>query len=529
MSTVGHSLKLLSGLFSDQSLTKKAYLNALTVVLEYAASLLVGFLVTPLMVAGLGNYHYGMWQVLNRLVGYINPASGRPGFALKATLANQQASADYDQKRRYVGSTIVIWLLFLPLLISIGGIVSWFVPYWIQASAAHVWVIRAATGLLVANLIVGSLSSVPQSTLQGENLGYKRMGMSVLLVLMGGGFTWLALYLGTGIIGVATAVVASTLANGLFFLWVVKNYAPWFGVARPRYADTQQLLGLSWWFMGWNLVTNLLLASDVVVLGFLNSVESVTNYSLTKYVPETLIGIIVIVIFGIVPGLGRIIGTGDNEKAVRLRNEINSFNWLIATTLGASILIWNRVFVTLWVGAEHYSGALPNLLIVIAAMQLVFIRSDGNIIDLTLRMSQKVLLGFLAVIISIAIASLLVGHFKLGIPGLCVGIMAGRLILSLGYPRLIGRFLGVALSSQLNGILRPAIVTVFMFLLSIALDGPFSTLAWAGATGWFLFILSAGITGIVTLLLSFYAGLSSTQRGNIVRRVRAVLTTAESV
>ena len=30
---------------------------------------------TPLMVAGLGNYLFGMWQVLNRLVGYITPAS----------------------------------------------------------------------------------------------------------------------------------------------------------------------------------------------------------------------------------------------------------------------------------------------------------------------------------------------------------------------------------------------------------------------------------------------------------------------
>lgn len=529
MSTVGRSVKFFSGLFSDKSLTKKAYLNAITVVLEYAASLLVGFLITPLMVTGLGNYFFGLWQVLNRLVGYINPASGRPAFALKATLANQQASTDYDQKRRYVGSTLLIWLLFLPFLISVGGIVSWFVPYWIQASAADVWVIRTVAGLLVANLIIGSLSSVPQSTLQGENLGYKRMGMSVLLVFVGGSFTWLALHFGTGIVGVAFAAVAFTFANGLFFLWVVKNYARWFGMARPRPADVRQLLGLSWWFMGWNLVTNLLLASDVVVLGFLHSVESVTNYSLTKYVPETLIGIIVIIIFGIVPGLGRIIGTGDHEKAIRLRSEINSFIWLIATTLGASILLWNRVFVTLWVGVEHYAGTLPNLLIVIAAMQLVFIRSDGNIIDLTLRMSQKVLLGFAAVILSIAAASLLVGYFRLGIAGLCVGIMAGRSILSLGYPRLIGRFLGAALSSQLSGILRPALVTILLFSLSIAVDSFLSPLPWAGAKGWFLFLLSAGITGLGTLVLSFYAGLSSAKRGIILSRVRGVLTTAESM
>src|SRR5512141_1897508 len=135
MSATSRPIKLISGLLSDNGLTKKAYLNALTVMLDYAASVLVGFLVTPIMVAGLGNYLFGMWQVLNRMVGYITPASGRPGFALKATLANQQASTDYAQKRRYVGSTLIIWLMFLPLLIASGAIVSWFVPYWVHAPA----------------------------------------------------------------------------------------------------------------------------------------------------------------------------------------------------------------------------------------------------------------------------------------------------------------------------------------------------------------------------------------------------------
>ena len=40
--------------------------------------------------------------------------------------------------------------------------------------------------------------------------------------------------------------------------------------------------GRSWWFLAWNLVTSFLLASDVVVLGFFDSIVSVTNYSLTS-------------------------------------------------------------------------------------------------------------------------------------------------------------------------------------------------------------------------------------------------------
>ncbi len=518
----------LTSLLSDKGLTKKAYLNALTVVLDYGARLIVGFLVTPLMVAGLGDYLFGMWQVLNRLIGYISPASGRPGFALKATLANQQASTDYDQKRRYVGSTLIIWVLFLPILVGVGGIVSWFAPYWVRASSDYIWMVRIVAGLLVLNTIVDSLSSMPQVTLQAENLGYKSIGMSVVLVFLGGGFTWLALFLKTSIVGVAVAAVASTLATGSFFLWIVKRYTPWFGVVKPRLADTRKMLGLSGWFMLWNLVTSLLLASDIVVLGLFNSVESVTNYSLTKYVPETLIGVIVIIVFGIMPGLGSIIGTRNYQKAIRLRGEINSFIWLIATTLGASILIWNRVFIGLWVGADYYSGALPNLLIVVAAMQLALIRSDGNIIDLTLHMSHKVLLGLLSVTISILSASILVGYFNFGVVGLCLGIIGGRLIISIGYPLLISHFLGIKLSSQLSGLLRPISITVLLFLGAVVLDDFLSAIVWTGARGWIAFLLSAFATGLLMLVISFFAGLSGEQRKSMIRRVQSAVMSVES-
>lgn len=522
-SMIAQPLKFVPKLLSDENLTKKASLNALASMLDYATRLLVGFFLTPLMVIGLGDYFYGMWQILNRLVGYITPASGRPTYALKWTLANQQVSTDFDQKRRYVGSTLVIWALFLPFLTGLGGVVSWFVPYWVHAPAEYVWIVRVVSGLLVANMIADTLASVPQAVLQGENLGYKRMGMSTILVVVGGGFTWLALYLKAGIAGVAGSVVAATVVTGLFFVWVVRSYAPWFGVAKPQRADIRRMLGLSWWFMVWNLVTSLLLESDVVVLGLLGSVESVTNYALTKYVPEMLIGVIVIIVFGITPGLGGIVGSKNYGKAVRLRGEIMSLIWLFATALGTAILLWNKVFMGLWVGARHYSGSLPNLLIVVGVVQLVYIRSDGNIIDLTLRLSQKVLLGILSVTISIVAASLAVGYFKLGIVGLCLGIMAGRSIISVGYPALISRFLRVSLSSQLKSTLRPALVTVLLFSFASGLDSLLPTTTWSGARGWISFFLSAGMTGILLLLLSFYAGLSGEQRKQILHRVRMVL------
>ena len=50
------NIKALSKRFSDESLTKKASLNAFASLLDYGARVLVGFLVQPILVAGLGDY-----------------------------------------------------------------------------------------------------------------------------------------------------------------------------------------------------------------------------------------------------------------------------------------------------------------------------------------------------------------------------------------------------------------------------------------------------------------------------------------
>jgi len=517
------NINILSKLFTDENLTKKAYLNAVASGLDYAARLVVGFILTPWLVVGLGTYSYGLWQILNRMVGYLTPASGRPAFALKWTLANQQASTDYDQKRQHVGSALVVWVIFLPIMGVIGGVLAWFVPYWIKdVPAEYFWEVRIVTGILVANLVIGSLTNIPQSVLQGENLGYKRMGMSAALVIVGGGLTWLALYLNIGIAGVAAAALITTLLTGLFFLLIVRSYAPWFGVARPSSQATRWFLGLSGWFMGWNLVMSLMEASDVVLLGILGSVESVTTYTLTKYVPETLISIIAIMAFGIAPGLGGIIGSGKFERASQLRGEIMAFTWLISTTLGATILVWNRAFLGLWVGGEYSAGSLPTLLVIVLVTQFVFIRNDASIIDLSLNLQQKVLIGALSVILSIVMAGFLVGYLQLGIIGLCLGIAAGRLILSLGYPYIVGGLLKVSLSSQFKSSIRPAIVTIILFLLAMGLENQVRAHMVGGLSGWIRLILFACLTALIISCVSFLGGLTSRQRRSILNRIRIV-------
>jgi hypothetical protein len=219
-------------------------------------------------------------------------------------------------------------------------------------------------------------------------------------------------------------------------------------------------------------------------------------------------------VFGITPGLGKLVGAGNLKKVAHVRGEIMSFTWLVMTVVGSTILLWNPSFLRLWVTAEYDAGSISTLLIVLMVAQFVLIRNDANLIDLTLNLRRKVLLGLLSTTLALVFAGVLVSFFNMGIVGLCCGFIAGRSILSLGYPWLVGRFLGIPLAAQLKAVVRPALVTVLLWV-------PMSRLAYVGAeSSWLGLIFSVGATLVVIFLFAFYGGLAGDQREQIVQRVR---------
>ena len=123
---------------------------------------------------------------------------------------------------------------------------------------------------------------------------------------------------------------------------------------------------------------------------------------------------------------------------------------------------------------------------------------------------------------------MLVGYFNMGIIGLCLGIMSGRLILSVGYPYLISHFLEIPLSKQLQGMVRPILVTLLLFVGAIVVDNLLPTVTRPGAQHWIGFFFSAGLSAILILTFSFFAGLPAEQRSSILRRVRMLYSQPDS-
>src|SRR4029077_5677757 len=99
-----------------------------------------------------------------------------------------------------------------------------------------------------------------------------------------------------------------------------------------------------------------------------------------------------------------------------------------------------RSFLHLWVGSEHYAGFWTDLLIVLIMIQTVYIRTHSCVIDAALQVRQRVIINAMAALLSVVFMVILTLY--LGIVGLCLGLLGGRVVQSIYLPLIVRSCLG---------------------------------------------------------------------------------------
>jgi O-antigen/teichoic acid export membrane protein len=499
-------------------LTRRASFNAAAALLDYTTRIGVGLLVTPLLVSGLGRTLFGVWEMLSRIATYMQATDGRPTEALKLVIAQRQTHPDDEAKRRCVGAAIAVWVLVSPVVLAAGTALVWIAPRLTKVPPEMAGEVRITAALLVVSFMLESLASAPDSVLRGMNLAYRRMGLQSLLNIAGGLLAAGAILTGLGLTGLGGAQIVRAALTGLCFFLLARTFVKWFGAARPRLHEVKALFGMSAWLSAGNVVSKIGLASDVVILGAVAEPALVATYVLTGYAARVATGMHVLTASSAVPGLGGLLGVGQLERARQARSELLIMTWLYVTAIGTTILLWNRAFLSLWVGGENYANGIVNVLIVLIAVQTAFVRVDAYIIDASLRPRRRVLVGALAAVLTVGLSIVLTRAY--GLVGLCVAVLAGRSVQTFAYPLLVRSSLGRVRSTV--SALRAArliLVTALLFTVAAVLGeriAPTGWLAWAGGVAASVLLASA---------LALLLGLTTDARALVVRRLRILIRT----
>ncbi len=496
--------------------TRATSLNALALVGNYFVTILAAFLANPLLCRFLGASGFGVWQICLRLLTFVSASDGRATQALKWTIANKSGSAETQEKQRDIGSALIVWLAFVPLMAGLGILVVWLSPHLIRGLAEGQYAtVRIVCVILLFDLLLLPLRSIPEAVMTGMNQAYRCVWIEALRTVLNVGLMVLLAYVGFGLTGMAGAAVAASLVAGVAGVIVAKRSLPWFRVKRPRRGDLRLFAGFSIWVFVWALLNKLMLSSDILLLGVLSSTRLVTSYAMSNYAVQSVINLAALGVSAGIPSIGAMVAGDGRQRAGAVREEILAVCWLITVVGGGAILLLNRAFISLWVGPEYSVGPLENLLMVLMMMQCILIRSDAFIIDATLNMRAKVVLGAVSTGMSILFAYVLGRVTASPVVGVISGLILGRLLLTVCYPILVARFLGHS-RRNLVDMLRPAVVTAALFA-SCSLLGRHLTFR-----SWPMFASAGALSLLLLLPAAFGLGVPPEFRTRIRRRLEYV-------
>ncbi|MEN6333946.1 MAG: hypothetical protein ABFE01_06760 [Phycisphaerales bacterium] len=496
--------------------TRATSLNAIALVGNYFVTLVAAFLANPLLCRFLGSSGFGVWQICLRLLTFVSASDGRATQALKWTIANKSGSTAVEEKQRDIGSALIVWLAFVPLVAVLGGLVVWLSPHLIRGlPTTQYGIVRIVCVILVFDLLLLPLRSIPEAVMTGMNQAYRCVWIEALRTVVNVGLMVLLACVGFGLIGMAGAAVVASTAAGVMGVLVAKRSLPWFRVKRPRRGDLRLFAGFSVWVFLWALLNKLILSSDVLLLGVLSSTHLVTSYAMSSYAVQSAVNLAALGVSAGIPSIGAMVGSDDRRRAGGIRDEMVVVSWLITAVAGSMILLLNRAFVSLWVGPAYYIGDLENLLMVLMMMQLIRIRNDAFIIDVTLNMRAKVAFGAVSTALSILLGYVLGRVAASPTIGVIAGLILGRLPLTVYYPILVRRFLGHG-APKLADMLRPIIVTASLFASCSLLNRRITFNSWA------MLVVVAVVSMMLLSLAALGLGVPSEFRTRIRRRLEYV-------
>jgi len=406
-------------------------------------TLLLGFVVTPIVLGFLGRDLYGFWVIVGSVIGYVGMVDFGITGSVGTLIAREQGSP--ESVNRIAANALAMHTTTgaCALLLSIAAAV--YAPDLLhvpdtQRDLISKLILLAGTGLAL---------SFPARTLKAVFRGTQRIAtlrfVEFVLTLFRTGLMLLLLFLGVGILALPWSTIASSLLSLLVFTTLACRRIPGFRIRVQDISREQssRILSVSgWWFLG-SLGALFIYQTDNIVLGRYLDSAAVTTYALTFRVAEMIRGQMFQLNLAIAPGVGDLVGRGDT---LRLRSVfISGTRIVLFLGLSAAFLIMklNRGFISLWVGSENYGGDLLTAVFAGTLVYLVFFHSAAviltNLLDLRVLAGTRFLEGIFNLLLSLALVR------RYGLVGVAGATLAAGLLTTGWFlPRRAGKLIGLS-------------------------------------------------------------------------------------
>ena len=345
--------------------------NVLSNYLLAIATVVVGFVVTPILTHQLGIQRYGVWALIGALIPFLELLE--LGFA-NATVAFIGRHLELDEHDK-VDATINTSFLILSVLgvVAFIGVTIFtiFLPEIVTTIPKDL--VGQAQFLLLLMAFDMALS-IPMDTFGGALIGLQRydlLNYSLVAVLTAQAIGWvIVLAFHGGLVALGIVTVAISLVGQLSRFLIARHLLPWFRLSFRRFdaALARTFTTLSGWYSLAQISDAVLTLTDVLIVGAVAGVASAAVYAVAQRVGPLPLRIVQPRIYTLFPTAAEL-GARNNESGLRDRTEaVARFALYLSVPVAIALGFLAGPFVEVWVGSLFREAATIIGLLCIASV-----------------------------------------------------------------------------------------------------------------------------------------------------------------
>jgi len=458
-------------------------------IVSLAVSGIVGLLLVPIMLSGLGMERYGLWLAVSSIVGIASGLGFGLGLSVVREVAASSGNSDTNESERLVSSARILYLLLgaavMVGLTLLAGVISLGLHL---SSSTRVLVFPVC--VIVGLAFVGEqLSAFALAVLAGLRR-FDLIGMVAIIgTISNAVLLWVALRTGHSLIALAVlrAVVAfaSALTTSIMVLIVCPVFGHWKAIIDLQCLRSKTRFVLA--SQANTVIGNAVFDGVAPLIGFLSGAAAIVPYRIGLKFPQFLGVVSGRVAEVLYPASSEYEGVGDTHKmkdALRWGTRILVLLNIPALT---ALFVLAPTLLHFWVPATP-PEAIPIMRVYILAILFDVAGYTADNLLWGVGMAEALLKMMLtAGVVTLGLGTFLVFH--IGVVGMAIGTASGFGVKSFLLIRLSSRRFGVSMGDIIGsttcGLIIPTILCAATIWTSARLFPPngLSSVALLGTLG----------------------------------------------
>ncbi|HVU79695.1 MAG TPA: oligosaccharide flippase family protein [Gaiellaceae bacterium] len=345
--------------------------NALGVYGVYAASIVSGLVVTPLIVHHLGKAGLGVWTFIGGVTIYLSVLDFGVGPSVVRFGAEARGRGANEDLNEIASTGLFVYAVIGLITLPVGAVLAWLVPWLSHAPHGLVWDARISTFLVVLSLA----ARFPLGLFNNLLVAQQRWDLQNL-----GNFVSTALYAGllaallpfwSGLVLLGAVTLGTTLLRLLLPLAWLRKELPGLRVRRRLVTRERlrQLLAFSWSNFLVHVAQKIVFSTDVVVIGIVLGTTATGDYTPAAKLFALAFGIGTAITSLMLPAFAELEGAGDVDRQRHLLLSGLRAGTATMLLLALPLLLMPDLLIHAWIGGGFRASYAPMALL--AAVLLV--------------------------------------------------------------------------------------------------------------------------------------------------------------